>query len=111
MANVVGWRIVKEKHAKSAFWGRGASSRDDIPPEADGLLRRTSRSRRWRFHTQPVTIRDKFRVFRVSWDGKMMMTIDLKKLPKGWNATAQFVSKRLATIVRSSHPWFSPLPV
>jgi len=37
-------------------------------------------------HTQPVTIRDKFRVFRVSWDGKLMITIDLKKLPKGWNA-------------------------
>ena len=37
-------------------------------------------------HTQPITIRDKFRVFRVSWDGKMMITIDLKKLPKSWNA-------------------------
>src|SRR5207253_11369835 len=36
-------------------------------------------------HTKPVTIRDKFRVFRVSWDEKMMTTIDLKKLPNGRN--------------------------
>ena len=56
-------------------------------------------------HTQPVTIRDKFRVFRVSWDGKMMMTIDLKKLPKGWNAQPpSSVSKEVGdNWVRSGH--------
>ena len=65
---------------------------------ADGLLQRTcpacgaGNSQ----YTQPVTIRDKFRVFRVSWDGKMMITIDLKKLPKGWNAsTAEFHFKNV----------------
>jgi RES domain-containing protein len=36
-------------------------------------------------HTQPVTLRDKFRVFRASWDDTIMTAIDLKKLPKGWN--------------------------
>ena len=91
MANVVGWRIVKEKHARSAFSGEGARifegrwnstgvrmvyCSEHVSLAALEIL----------VHTQPVTIRDKFRVFRVSWEGKMMITIDLKKLPKGWNA-------------------------
>ena len=31
-------------------------------------------------------MRDKFRAFRVTWDDAMMVIVDLKKLPKGWNA-------------------------
>jgi RES domain-containing protein len=31
-------------------------------------------------------MRDKFRVFRATWDDAMMATMELKKLPKGWNA-------------------------
>src|SRR5260370_38791989 len=91
MANVIGWRIVKEKHAKSAFSGEGARifegrwnstgvrmvyCSEHLSLAALEIL----------VHTQPVTIRDKFRVFGVSWDEKMIITIDLKKLPKGWNA-------------------------
>ena len=37
-------------------------------------------------HTQPFTIRDKFHAFQVTWDESLMTAIDLKKLPKGWNA-------------------------
>ena len=36
-------------------------------------------------HTRPVTMRDKFRAFRVTFDEGMMMTVDLKELPKGWD--------------------------
>jgi RES domain-containing protein len=31
-------------------------------------------------------MRDKFRVFRASWDDAIMTTMELKKLPKEWNA-------------------------
>jgi RES domain-containing protein len=37
-------------------------------------------------HTQPVTLREKFRAFHVSWSERMMRSLELKKLPKGWNA-------------------------
>src|SRR4029077_10858507 len=37
-------------------------------------------------HTRPVTMRDKFRAFRVGFDEELMTIVDLKKLPKGWDA-------------------------
>ena len=91
MANVVGWRIVKEKHAKSAFSGEGARIFEGRWNSAGVRMVYCSEhlslaALEILVHTQPVTMRDKFRVFRVSWDGKMMITIDLKELPKGWNA-------------------------
>jgi len=91
MANVVGWRIVKEKHAKSAFSGEGARIFEGRWNSAGVWMVYCSEhvslaALEILVHTQPITIRDKFRVFRVSWDGKMMITIDLKKLPKSWNA-------------------------
>src|SRR2546429_61676 len=91
MANVVGWRIVKEKHAKSAFSGEGARIFEGRWNSAGVRMVYCSEhlslaALEILVHTQPITIRDKFRVFRVSWDGKMMITIDLKKLPKSWNA-------------------------
>ena len=91
MANVVGWRIVKEKHAKSAFSGEGARIFEGRWNSAGVCMVYCSEhvslaALEILVHTQPITIRDKFRVFRVSWDGKMMITIDLKKLPKSWNA-------------------------
>jgi RES domain-containing protein len=30
-------------------------------------------------------MRDKFRAFRATWDESLMIAIDVKKLPKGWN--------------------------
>ena len=91
MAGVVGWRIVKEKHAKTAFSGEGARIFEGR--WNSGGVRMVYCSEHLSLaaleilvHTQPVMIRDKFRVFRVAWDEKMTTTIDLKKLPKGWNA-------------------------
>ena len=91
MAEVVGWRIVKEKHAKTAFSGEGARifegrwnstgvrmvyCSENLALAALEIL----------VHTQPVTMRDKFRAFRVTFDETLMTIVDLKKLPKGWNA-------------------------
>jgi RES domain-containing protein len=91
MAEIIGWRIVKEKHAKSAFSGEGARifegrwnsvgvrmvyCSEHLSLAALEIL----------VHTQPVTLRDKCRIFRVSWDEAIMSAIDLRKLPKGWNA-------------------------
>jgi RES domain-containing protein len=110
MANVVGWRIVKEKHARSAFSGEGARIFEGRWNSAGVRMVYCSEhvslaALEILVHTQPVTIRDKFRVFRVSWEGKMMITIDLKKLPKGWNAQPpSFSSKDVGdNWVRSGH--------
>jgi RES domain-containing protein len=91
MASVVGWRIVKEKHAKSAFSGEGARIFEGRWNSAGVRMVYCSEhlslaTLEILVHTQPVTIRDKFRVFRVSWDEAIMSVIDLRKLPKGWNA-------------------------
>ena len=101
MAEGVGWRIVKEKHAKTAFSGEGARIFEGR--WNSGGVRMVYCSEHLSLaaleilvHTQSVTIRDKFRVFRVAWDEKMMTTIDLKKLPKGWNAQPpSLISKKI----------------
>ncbi len=91
MAAVVGWRIVKEKHAKSAFSGEGARIFEGRWNSAGMRVVYCSENLALAaleilVHTQPVMIRDKFCAFRVTWDGSLMTTIELKKLPKGWNA-------------------------
>jgi len=91
MAEVVGWRIVKEKHAGSAFSGEGARIFEGRWNSGGTRMVYCSEHRSLAaleilVHTQPVTMRDKYRVFRASWDEALMTTIDLKKLPKGWNA-------------------------
>ena len=101
MAEVVGWRIVKEKHAKTAFSGEGARIFEGR--WNSGGVRMVYCSEHLSLaaleilvHTQPVMIRDKFRVFRVAWDEAIMTTIDLKKLPRCWNAQPpSLVSKNI----------------
>ncbi len=88
---MVGWRIVKEKHAKTAFSGEGARIFEGRWNSAGVRMVYCSENLALAaleilVHTQPVTMRDKFRVFRVSWDEAIMSAIDLRKLPKGWNA-------------------------
>jgi RES domain-containing protein len=91
MADVIGWRIVKEKHAKSAFSGEGARIFEGRWNSAGVRMVYCSEhlslaALEILVHTQPVTLSDKFRIFRVSWDEAIMSAIDLRKLPKGWNA-------------------------
>ena len=101
MAEVVGWRIVKEKHAKTAFSGEGARIFEGR--WNSGGVRMVYCSEHLSLaaleilvHTQPVMIRDKFRVYRVAWDEAMMATIALRKLPKGWNAQPPgLISKKI----------------
>jgi RES domain-containing protein len=101
MAAVVGWRIVKEKHAKTAFSGEGARIFEGRWNSAEVRMVYCSEhlslaALEILVHTQPVMIRDKFRLFRVGWDEKMMATIDLKKLPRGWNAQPpSLISKKI----------------
>ena len=90
MAAVVGWRIVKEKHAKSAFSGEGARIFEGRWNSAGVRMVYCSEhlslaALEILVHTQPVMVRDKFCAFRVTWDDALMTTIELKKLPKGWN--------------------------
>jgi RES domain-containing protein len=101
MAAVVGWRIVKEKHAKTAFSGEGARIFEGRWNSSGVRMVYCSEhlslaALEILVHTQPVRIRDKFRVFRVIWDEAMMTTIDLKKLPRGWNAEPpSLISKKI----------------
>jgi RES domain-containing protein len=91
VSEIVGWRIVKEKHAKSAFSGEGARIFEGRWNSAGVRVVYCSQSLALAtleilVHTQPVMLRDKLRVFRVTWDEALMTAIDLKKLPNGWNA-------------------------
>jgi RES domain-containing protein len=101
MVAVVGWRIVKEKHAKTAFSGEGARIFEGRWNSSGVRMVYCSEhlslaALEILVHTQPVMIRDKFRVFRVAWDEAMMTAIDLKKLPRGWNAQPpSVISKKI----------------
>src|SRR5204863_5773345 len=91
MAEVVGWRIVKEKHAKTAFSGEGARIFEGRWNSAGVRMVYCSENLALAaleilVHTRPVTMRDKFRAFRVTFDETLMTIVDLKKLPRGWNA-------------------------
>lgn len=47
-------------------------------------------------HTQPAALRDVLRVFRVTFDWRLMKVINRKELPLGWNAQpAGSASKQL----------------
>src|SRR5437868_7486473 len=91
MAEGVGWRIVKEKHAKTAFSGEGARIFEGRWNSAGvGMVYCSEHlslaALEILVHTQPVSIQGKFRVFEVDWHEAMMSAIELKKLPKGWDA-------------------------
>lgn len=91
MSEIVGWRIVKEKHAKAAFSGEGARIFEGRWNSAGVRMVYCSENLALAaleilVHTRPVTMRDKFRAFRVTFDEPLMMIVDLKNLPKGWDA-------------------------
>src|SRR5438874_11117232 len=90
MAEVVGWRIIKEKHAATALSGEGArifegrwnSAGVRMVYCSENLARAALEILA---HTQPVRIRARFRAFRISFDESLMAIVELKRLPKGWN--------------------------
>ena len=98
---VVGWRIVKAKHGATAFSGEGArlfegrwnSSGVAVVYCSEHL---SLAALEILVHTRPVTIPDKFRVFRLTWDEALMTSLKESQLPKGWNAEpAGPASKRI----------------
>ncbi len=91
MADVVGWRIVKQRHARSAFSGEGARIYEGRWNSAGVAVVYCSENLALAaleilVHTQPVLMKEKWRAFRVSWNEGTMITRELKKLPEGWNA-------------------------
>jgi RES domain-containing protein len=101
MAGVVGWRIVKNKHARVAFSGEAARIFEGRWNSA--VVRMVYCSENLALaaleilvHTRPVRMLDKFRAFRISFDESLMEVVDLKKLPKAWNAQPpSLVSKQI----------------
>jgi RES domain-containing protein len=91
MAEVVGWRIVKDKHAKAGFSGEGARIFEGRWNSAGVRMVYCSESLALAAleilaHTRATRVRDKFRAFHISFDESLMEIVDLKKLPKGWDA-------------------------
>ncbi len=91
MAEVVGWRIVKQKHASTAFSGEGARLFEGRWNSAGVPMVYCSAhlslaALEILVHTQPVTMRDKYRAFRVAWDHRMMTSLEVSDLARGWNA-------------------------
>ena len=91
MAALVGWRIVKDKHARAAFSGEGArifGGRWNSPGVSVVYCSEhlSLAALEILVHTAPVTLRDRFRAYRVSIDEKLVTAINEKKLPKGWDA-------------------------
>jgi RES domain-containing protein len=90
MAEVIGWRIVKQKHAAAAFSGEGARLFEGRWNSAGIPIVYCSEhlslaALEILVHTQVVSIRDTFRAFRAAWDASMMISLDVKDLPTGWN--------------------------
>jgi RES domain-containing protein len=90
MAEIVGWRLVKAKHARTAFLGEGARLFEGRWNSAGTAMVYCSQhlslaALEILVHTQPVAIHDKFRAFRLAWDVSLMTQLNLNKLPKGWN--------------------------
>src|SRR5712691_1749743 len=117
MANVVGWRSVKEKHAKAAFSGEGARIFEGRWNSAGVRMVYCSENLALvaleiLVHTRPVRMRDKFRAFRVTFDDALMTIVDLKRLPKGWDAQPPAsISKRIGDDwIRSSRSAVLSLP-
>jgi RES domain-containing protein len=90
MAEVVGWRIVKQRHAASAFSGEGARLFEGRWNSAGVAMVYCSEhvslaALEILVHMQPIVPREKFRLFRASWNEKLMISLEPTKLPRGWN--------------------------
>jgi RES domain-containing protein len=91
MAEVIGWRIVKEKHARTAFSGEGAREFggrwNSVGVSVIYCSEHLSLAAlETLVHIVPVMVRDKFRAYRFRFDESLLTSVTEKKLPKGWNA-------------------------
>lgn len=97
MAEIVGWRIVKDKHAKSAFSGEGARIFEGRWNTAGVRVVYCSENLALAaleilVHSQPAILEEKFRAFRVTWDSALM--VEVKKLPKNWDTQPPSVASK-----------------
>lgn len=101
MAEVVGWRLVKAKHASTAFSGEGARIFEGRWNSSGVRMVYCSEhlslaALEILVHIAPLSMRDKFRAFRIVWPDTIMESRSTSQLPKGWDAaTSGAVSKRL----------------
>ncbi len=91
MAAVVGWRVVKAKHAATAFSGEGARLYAGRWNSAGVRLVYCSENLALAaleilVHLRGVALRDKLRAFSVTFDSALMMAVDRRKLRKDSNA-------------------------
>ena len=90
MAEVFGWRIVKDKHARGAFSGEGArvyggrwnSAGVSVVYCSEHLSLAALETLA---HIVPVNLRDRFRVYRVRFPEPLLSALPEKKLPKNWD--------------------------
>ena len=91
MAELIGWRVVKDNHARTAFSGEGARAYGGrwnslgvrVVYCSEHLSLATLEIL---VHILPVMMRDKFRAYRVRFDERLVTDLPTKKLPKGWDA-------------------------
>jgi RES domain-containing protein len=91
MAEVIGWRIVKSKHAATAFSGEGARLFEGRWNSSGVRIVYCSQhlslaALEILVHTRPVTIPGKFRAFRLVWNEALMISLNESELSRGWNA-------------------------
>jgi RES domain-containing protein len=91
MAEVVAWRIIKAKHASTAFSGEGARLFEGRWNSSGVRMVYCSEhlslaALEILVHTRPLMVPGKFRAFHVAWDNALMISVKESELPRGWNA-------------------------
>ena len=90
MAAVVAWRLVRQRHAATAFSGEGARIFEGRWNSAGVAVVYCSENLALAaleilVHVQPVAVTEPFRTFRVALDDALITRVERDKLPKGWN--------------------------
>ena len=90
MAAVVAWRLVRQRHAATAFSGEGARIFEGRWNSAGVAVVYCSENLALAaleilVHVQPVAVAEPFRTFRVALDDALITRVKRDKLPKGWN--------------------------
>jgi RES domain-containing protein len=87
----LGWRLVRDRYASSAFSGEGArrfGGRWNSPgtPVVYTSAHLSLASLETLVHVQPLTLQDLFAVFEVEWKDSLMETLADEDLPRQWNS-------------------------
>ena len=90
MAAVVAWRLVRQRHAATAFSGEGARIFEGRWNSAGVAVVYCSENLALAaleilVHVQPVAVAEPFRTCRVALDDALITRVERDKLPKGWN--------------------------